>query len=224
MWSAREGGGVVCQRWRERERGVGGPRGKGGWVVDRERRVNLSREGREKRTGPKGSKPRKIQRGSADSIGGKRTRGPSDRIEAARAPRYSQCAAVPRRVARDPSTPPPPRMFSLRATITITTTTTTTTKCSCYCRWDNRPRSRVVDRLSRVFLSAREGERDIILASCRGSIDRGVTLDHARSIPRVSSRCRSIGRPRAPRRRERKVFALVECSPTLFRFRPRYEI
>lgn len=61
---------------------------------DRERRVNLSREGREKRTGPKGSKPRKIQRGSADSIGGKRTRGPSDRIEAARAPRYSQCGAV----------------------------------------------------------------------------------------------------------------------------------
>lgn len=70
------GEGEVRQRWRERERGVGGPRGKGGWVVDRERRVNLSHEGREKRTGPKGSKPRKIQRGSADSIGGKRTRGP----------------------------------------------------------------------------------------------------------------------------------------------------
>lgn len=97
MRSARGGVGWLAsdgERERERERGVGGPRGKGGWVVDRERRVNLSREGREKRTGPKGSKPRKIQRGSADSIGGKRTRGPSDRIEAARAPRYSQCGAV----------------------------------------------------------------------------------------------------------------------------------
>lgn len=85
-----EGWGGLPATERERERGVGGPRGKGGWVVDRERRVNLSREGREKRTGPKGSKPRKIQRGSADSIGGKRTRGPSDRIEAARAPRYTR--------------------------------------------------------------------------------------------------------------------------------------
>lgn len=172
------GEGEVRQRWRERERGVGGPRGKGGWVVDRERRVNLSHEGREKRTGPKGSKPRKIQRGSADSIGGKRTRGPSDRIEAARASRYSQCAAVPRRVARDPSTPPPPRVFSLRAT-----TTTTTTAGEDHSQDDDEVLARIiVDCLSRVSFSS-QGES---ITSCRGAVNRG-SIDRG-----VNARARSI--------------------------------
>lgn len=176
------GEGEVRQRWRERERGVGGPRGKGGWVVDRERRVNLSHEGREKRTGPKGSKPRKIQRGSADSIGGKRTRGPSDRIEAARASRYSQCAAVPRRVARDPSTPPPPRVFSLRAT-TTTITTTTTTAGEDHGQDDDEVLARIiVDCLSRVSFSS-QGES---ITSCRGAVNRG-SIDRG-----VNARARSI--------------------------------
>lgn len=144
-----------------------GERGVGGWVVDRERRVNLSREGREKRTGPKGSKPRKIQRGSADSIGGKRTRGPSDRIEAARAPR--SVVRYPRRVARHPSTPPPPRMFSFRATTTTTTTTTVTTTGAttdygwCCLRWH------IVDRLSRVFLQL--GRRELLYRQVVRSIE-----------------------------------------------------
>lgn len=67
-WAAR---GESTARERERERVRGRQRGRG-WV-DRERRVNLKPGGREWRAGPKGSKRRKIQHGSAGSIARKRT-------------------------------------------------------------------------------------------------------------------------------------------------------